>query len=264
MAATGLRSVKLLWLTSNDADLSGLNDVPMSIDLNIAFLTPLHEEHDFFLKALTQRGFDAQETHIGKLPAKVFPQLNLTLLRGGHGKTQFGIHTQHVLDQLGKFEFELVVCAGAGGALADGVNVGDVVIGTTTVEHDYNLKFVRRPLPRFDGDASALASLKQLAIGDWQFGLHFGPIASGDEDVIEATRGADIQTRTGGLIVAWEGVGGARACRFSGVPFLEIRGATDNANHTALGDFETNLELAMDNIAAVMVAWRKIAMSFER
>ena len=229
--------------------------------MNIAFLTPLHEEHDFFFKSLVHRGHTPHETHIGKLPAKVFPQLGLTLVRGGHGKTQFGIHTQHVLDQLGKFEFELVVCAGAGGALTNGVNVGDVVIGTTTVEHDYNLKFVRRPLPRFDGDANAIAQLQTLQPSNFPtfkllFGLHFGPIASGDEDVIEATRGEDIRERTGGLIVAWEGVGGARACKFSGVPFLEIRGATDNANHTAPGDFETNLELAMDNIAAVMVAWR--------
>jgi adenosylhomocysteine nucleosidase len=231
--------------------------------MHIAFLTPLHEEHDFFLKALTQRGFAAQQTHIGKLPAQVFPQLGLTLVRGGHGKTQFGIHTQHVLDSAS--QFDLVVCAGAGGALADEVNVGDVVIGTTTVEHDYNLKFVRRPLPRFDGAASAIAGLKNLpTFKPHTFKLLFGPIASGDEDVIEATRGEDIRARTGGLIVAWEGVGGARACRFSSVPFLEIRGATDNANHTAPGDFETNLELAMDNIAAVMVAWRKIAMSDER
>jgi adenosylhomocysteine nucleosidase len=230
--------------------LTGLNDVLM----NIAFLTPLHEEHDLFLKALTQRGFDCQNTNIGKLPAKVFPQLKLTLVRGGHGKTQFGIHTQHVLDHANRFD--LVICAGAGGALAEGVNVGDVVIGTTTVEHDYNLKFVRRPLPRFEGDAKAISSVQRLAIGNGLFGLHFGVIASGDEDVIEATRGEDIRERTGGLIVAWEGVGGARACKFSGVPFLEIRGATDTANHTAPGDFETNLELVMSNIAAVVVGWR--------
>lgn len=222
--------------------------------MNIAFLTPLHEEHDFFLKSLMRRGFAVQEAHIGKLPAKIFPQLKLTLVHGGHGKTQFGIHTQHVLDHAS--QFELVICAGAGGALAEGVNVGDVVIATTTVEHDYNLKFVRRPLPRFDGDAKTIAIVQQLDVSHWQFNVHFGAIASGDEDVIEATRGAELRDRTGGLIVAWEGVGGARACRFSGVPFLEIRGATDTADHTAPGDFETNLERAMDNIAAVMVAWR--------
>ena len=221
--------------------------------MNIAFLTPLYEEHALFLKSLVQRGYVPQDGLIGKLPAKFFSSLGLTLVRGGHGKTQFGIQAQHVLDQ--RDEFDLVICAGAGGALAEEVAVGDVVIGTTTVEHDYNLKFVRRPLPRFDGDASALARLRDLEIGDLRFEIHFGAIASGDEDVIEVTRGSDIRERTGGLIVAWEGVGGARACKFSGVPFLEIRGATDNADHTAPGDFEANLELAMDNIAAVVVAW---------
>jgi adenosylhomocysteine nucleosidase len=56
--------------------------------------------------------------------------------------------------------------------------------------------------------------------------------------------------------VAWEGAGGARACKFSQVPFVEIRGVTDKADHSAPSDFESNLALAMNNIAALIIAWR--------
>lgn len=174
-------------------------------------------------------------------------------MRGGHGKTQFGIHTQHILDH--KNAFAAVVCAGAGGAIAPQINMGDLVVGTTTVEHDYVLRFVRRPLPRFDADAGLLAQLRRVTLSGAAFATHFDIIASGDEDVIERTRAEDIRQRTDAVIVAWEGVGGARACKFGQIPFVELRGATDNADHTAPGDFDTNLALVMDNMAAFMVAW---------
>ena len=48
--------------------------------------------------------------------------------------------------------------------------------------------------------------------------------------------------RTGALAVAWEGAGGARACHFSGIPFLEIRGITDSADSDAASDFRATLE----------------------
>ena len=63
--------------------------------------------------------------------------------------------------------------------------------------------------------------------------MHWSLFASGDEDVIELERKKQIQRRTGALVVAWEGAGGARACQFSGIPFMEIRGVTDNADCTA-------------------------------
>jgi adenosylhomocysteine nucleosidase len=222
--------------------------------MSIAFITPLHEEHDLFAEALHKRGVAHETSMIGRLPARVYPSLGLTLVRGGHGKTQFGIHTQHVLDHRGPFE--AVICAGAGGAIAARVEVGDLVIGSTTVEHDYVLRFVKRPLPRFEGDVGLVAALQAAHPADATFATRVDVIASGDEDVIERTRAEDIRERTGAVIVAWEGVGGARACKFSGMPFVELRGATDNADHTAPGDFETNLALAMDNMAALMCAWR--------
>jgi adenosylhomocysteine nucleosidase len=56
--------------------------------------------------------------------------------------------------------------------------------------------------------------------------------------------------------VAWEGAGGARACAFSGVPFVELRGITDTADHNAPADFKTNLRIAMASAAALVTLWR--------
>jgi len=59
------------------------------------------------------------------------------------------------------------------------------------------------------------------------------------------------------LAVAWEGAGGARACRFSGVPFIEIRGITDRANSQAPADFQMNLASAMRHLVELFSVWSR-------
>lgn len=179
--------------------------------------------------------------------------LGIMLARGGHGKTQFAIQTQHLLAICP--DWNLVLCAGGAGGLVDELHIGDVVVATTTLEHDFINKFNKRPIPTFDGAPTAVASLKSLSPPSNSFQVRFGTVASGDEDVIEPERRRTLHQLTGALVVAWEGAGGARACNFSGVPFLEIRGVTDAANHRASSDFKKNLEVAMSNVATLITSW---------
>jgi len=39
------------------------------------------------------------------------------------------------------------------------------------------------------------------------------------------------------------------------VPFVEIRGITDTANHSAPSDFDANLADAMNNMATLVTSW---------
>jgi adenosylhomocysteine nucleosidase len=218
----------------------------------ILVVTPLKEEYNDLYRSLSVRRLKSHQDKIGKLDVHHFPALNVTLARGGHGKTQFGIQTQYLLDHA---QFDLVICAGAAGALAPEVKVGDLIVATSTVEHDYNLKFVRRPNPQFAGDATSIQQLEALKLPEADFRIHFGIMAGGDEDVIEVERGRELRDLHTALAVAWEGVGGARACAFSEVPYLELRGATDTANHEAPVVFDVNLKIVMKNIAYVLVQW---------
>jgi adenosylhomocysteine nucleosidase len=103
----------------------------------------------------------------------------------------------------------------------------------------------------------SIEQLKALDLSDANFKVHFGVMAGGDEDVIEVTRGAELRELHNALAVAWEGVGGARASAFSEVSYLEVRGATDTANHEAPVVFYINLQIVMKNIAYVLVKWLK-------
>jgi adenosylhomocysteine nucleosidase len=78
---------------------------------------------------------------------------------------------------------------------------------------------------------------------------------SGDEDVVDPARAAELAKATGASCVAWEGAGAARAAHFSRLPFLELRVITDSANQSAADDFHTNLEHAMPNLAQVLLKW---------
>jgi adenosylhomocysteine nucleosidase len=221
--------------------------------MNILIMTPLQRECDFFIKGCAACGFASEGGENGRLAVMRLPELNISVACGGVGKVQFAVQTQHLLER--GPGWDLVICAGAAGGLADEVAVGDVVIGTTTIEHDYKNRFHPRPSPRFEGDPATIESLRQVALLPHDFEIHFGLIASGDEDIVDDARRAELRQQTGALAVAWEGAGGARAAKFSGVPYLEIRGVTDAANHEAAASFETNLEIAMNNVAALITAW---------
>ena len=219
---------------------------------NILIVTPLQEEYNDLYNNLSALGLDSRKGSIGKLTVDHFPVLNVTLARGGHGKTQFGIQTQYLLDHA---QFDLVICAGAAGALAPEMKIGDLIITTKTVEHDFNNKFSVKPKPQFHGDSKSIEQLKSLNLMDADFSVHFGIMAGGDEDVIEIERGKELRELHNALAVAWEGVGGARACAFSEVPFLEVRGATDTANHEAPVVFYVNLKIVMKNMAFLLYKW---------
>ena len=103
------------------------------------------------------------------------------------------------------------------------------MIATETVEHDIR-KVARPMMPRFPQDESLIARCRAAVENLTNARVHFAAIASGDEDIVGETRRAELRASTGAVAVAWEGAGGARACQFSGVAFLEVRGITDIAN----------------------------------
>ena len=85
------------------------------------------------------------------------------------------------------------------------------------------------------------------------FSVHIGIVASGDEDIVTHIRAEELQKQTNALAVAWEGAGGARAARFNNLPFIEVRGITDNARDDVPQSFSANLPVAMSNIGMVML-----------
>lgn len=217
--------------------------------MNTLLLTPLSIEFGVLTQFFLAQGWKHESLTLPPLTIVHFPEKNLYCAIGGHGKTQFALQTQFLLQSLKNIS--AVYCVGSSGALTEQTNITDVVIGTKTIEHDFQMKFRPKPSPTFTPNKNLLEKFRSSKSSE--FKIHFAPIASGDEDVMDAQRAREIGQKTQALAVAWEGAGAARACQFHKIPFIEIRAITDNADKSTHLDFTKNLNQAMLNLCSVLL-----------
>ncbi len=212
---------------------------------------PTDGEHEAFVDTLTGHGYSIISDTVGRLGVVRVPDLNITTAIGGFGKAQFAVHTQHLLDA--ESGWDIAICAGVSGALKSDLAIGDVVVATETVEHDFQT-FNDSGRPRFLSAIEALRLLRKSANREWSFDIRFAPIASGDQTIMSIEAAETLMGTTGAIAVGWEGAGGARAAQFGGVPFVEIRAITDHADGNVPANIGLNLPICMQNIADFLVS----------
>ncbi len=222
--------------------------------MNVLVATPLRKELNLLLEHLWAKSLHTQVVNLPKAKVVHSSRTEITLAAAGHGKVRFAVAAQYLIDALGPFD--LLICAGAAGALSAELHPGDVVVSTCTIEHDYKLGFggPSEP-PKFDGDAELIAQMQAATTEPGAFRVLFGPVASGDEDVVTRTRADELHKATGALAVAWEGAGAANVCSFNNIRFLEIRAVADAADHAAADSYHLNLPCAMQNIGTVLESY---------
>ena len=226
----------------------------------VLVLAPDPDESEALLQGLTRRRIHRENVRIGVLDCVALPALDMLIAAGGNGKAQYGIQAQYLIDRLDGIE--LLACVGAAGRLTKALQIGDIVLGTATVEHDYKERFNPRPSPRHDASPGVLSEFIRVAESTaFPFKVHFGVIASGDEDIVDSVRAAELREATNALCVAWEGSGGARAAGLNGVGFIEVRGITDGADGDAARFFHDNVGDVMFNVVELMMAWSAMRRS---
>ena len=226
--------------------------------MRILALTPIRDEFNALTTTLNRFGFVSYGRSTGRMPFVSYLGGTLVVAQGGLGKAQFGIQTQHAIDTLR--DRDMVICAGSAGGLSDDLKIGDVVVATETVEHDFKWGIRSgQPLPSFTGDQKSIAMLQsELPMMEESFDVHFGIVASGDEGIVDSQRADELRRDTDAIAVAWEGAGGARAAEFSDLPFLEVRGISDGAGNDAISEFEENLPQAVENVATIVLTLAQI------
>lgn len=152
------------------------------------------------------------------------------------------------------FDVSAIVFVGVAGGLAHGIDVGDVVVADTLLQHDLDASplFPRYEVPllgvsRFATHEALSTSLAQAAehyVAQVGVGrVHRGLIVSGDQfindaDDVRALRDA----LPDALAVEMEGAAIAQACDAFGVPFAVVRTISDAADGDAGRDFPRFLE----------------------
>lgn len=217
-------------------------------------IAPQCNEFDYLLKGFVSKGYKTDNILFGSIEGAKIPELEIMVATGGHGKAQFAAQTQYLISRLPNVG--LVICVGASGSLVEALSIGDVIVATNTIEHDYQLRFTEEPLPVHSGHSQSIDQLQNsIKNTHFPFGIYFGRIASGDEDIIDPERANELHAETDALCVAWEGSGGARAAALSNLPFLEIRVVTDTSNVSAAENFQKNLANTIPNITSLLVQW---------
>jgi len=162
----------------------------------------------------------------------------------GVGKIKTASTTQLLICN---YKPQYILHVGSGGALSKEVKIGDFILGTEIVEHDYYEKFQGpQPAPRH----KTTDQLNQLL---WSFDkatqkLKTGIIVSGNEDIVETERRDTLFKQYGGLSVDWESSASVHTANINKTPNTVIRAIVDYAYENTLDEFKENLNKVSENL----------------
>lgn len=184
---------------------------------------------------ITKAGMDFYSGTINEKPVVV--------VQSGVGKVNAGV-CAHILADT--FQVEAIINTGVAGSLRNEINIGDIVISTSSVQHDMDvtpLGYEKGFIPGMENKAfTADENLVNLAVQTCKevnpdIQVYTGVIATGDQfiaskevkDAIIDTFGASCTEMEGGAI--------AQAAFLNAVPFVIIRAISDKADNSAQMDY---------------------------
>jgi adenosylhomocysteine nucleosidase len=198
------------------------------------------------------------------------------LTRCDPGKVNAVIATQQLLDF---FTPDCLFNMGSSGALSPDLEVGDLVVATEAIQHDFDLTgwglkpgeilfdvitqkesgqlsftsrhaFITDPsLTQLAFDAAKTVELDKLK--DHAPKIHKGRIVSGDQFISSVEKAKNLWDTHQALCVDMEAAAIAHTCEINKIPFLCIRAMSDKADHTANVSFTDFLVAATDNYGKV-------------
>ncbi len=181
-----------------------------------------------------------------------FHKHQVVLVKSGVGKVFAAMITQYLID---KFNVSSILFTGVGGSLNKSLKVGDVVIGTDSVHHDFDaiaLGFKRGQISYtnyrfFKADARLRALALKAHIDNHK--IMAGRILTGDQFFTqrEKKKHKYLTAELKGDCIEMEGAAVAQVCVMNKIPHLIIRTVSDQANGTAVKDYNTFKHLVAHN-----------------
>ena len=227
--------------------------------MKIGIIAAMPEELVFLIQHLENA---QEETVLGnKYHTGKIGLVDLVLVESGIGKVMSAMSVAILADH---FKVDAVINTGSAGALAEGIEVGDVVIADKLAYHDVDVtafgyaygQMAGQPL-YFESDKKFIARIKEN-LSQLEQTWHLGLIATGDSFIAGDDKIASIKTHFPDVLaVEMEGAAIAQAAQALGLPFLVIRAMSDNANHEASISFDEFIIEAGRRSAQVLLAFLK-------
>lgn len=173
------------------------------------------------------------------------------LVRSGVGKVNAARTSQILID---KFDIEYIINIGSAGALNDNLNIGDIVIGTELIQHDFDVTAFGREkgyIPEtgksFESDKNIIKKCENIEIKNIK--IVKGIITSGDIFCTDVKMKEKIRKNFKSDCTEMEGAAIAQVCHLNKIPFIVIRSISDIPNGNNQLEFNEYLEFASKNCA---------------
>ncbi|MGL4642607.1 MAG: 5'-methylthioadenosine/adenosylhomocysteine nucleosidase [Cetobacterium sp.] len=177
----------------------------------------------------------------------------IVLVECGIGKVNAAICSTLLIQE---FNVDKILFTGVAGGLNPEINIGDIVVSTDLIEHDFDCTafgYEHGVIPRmenskFKSDEELTALAKKVA--EENFGkerVFVGTIVSGDTFVASNEKINWLRETFTGECTEMEGASVAHVCQVLNKPFVIIRSISDKANHDANMNFDEFVKLAAQN-----------------
>lgn len=180
------------------------------------------------------------------------------VVKCGMGKVNAGICAHTLINRYGVSE---VINTGVGGSLDNRIDIGDIVVSTDAVQHDFDVRvigFQRGEIPytglyAFPADPSLIeAAIKAVRDTAPEVKVFEGRVCSGDQFIASSEQKKAIIDNFGGLCCEMEGAAIAQTCYLNQTPYVIIRAISDKADHSEEVSFEKFAEAAGKHCAAIV------------
>lgn len=177
----------------------------------------------------------------------------------GIGKVSAAACAQALID---RFAPTHLIFTGIAGSLDARIDIGDMVVSTDCVQHDFDVGgfgYPKGQIPGYDTlGFEADAELRTLAVEAVHAvapgtSVFEGRVASGDQFVSSSAQKELIATTFGALCCEMEGAAVAQVAHLNGLPFVVLRAISDKADGLAGVDYP-NFELIASHQGADVVS----------
>lgn len=180
---------------------------------------------------------------------------NIILTESGIGKTNAARTTQILIDY---YKPEAIFNIGVAGGIAKNLKVGDIIISTSLVQHDFDITAFDHPkgyIPNIGNtipiDNNLLNTTKTI-LDTNNISYKEGVIASGDIFCTKESMATKINTQFNALCVEMEGASIAQTAYLSKTPCLVIRSISDCPDNNNKVTYEEFLENSSKKVAQIM------------
>lgn len=178
------------------------------------------------------------------------------LVKCGVGKVNAARTTQILIDNI---KVDYIFNIGVAGGISNILKVGDIVIGESLVQHDFDITafdhekgYIPEIGVYIKTDEYLYTIANNVLREKSEQNVVSGVIASGDIFCTELSMGQKINKKFNALCVEMEGASIAQICHLCNIPFLVLRSISDTPNNDNVITYEQFLETSSKNIANAM------------